>query len=256
MHYRQTVRNARHPGGDSRQAIGKVVALIEKPVRHIHPASALGAGEIAVPHRFGGKFIKGFGELRLLKHQRGMIAGGAHRLRCLPKKRQEHVLIGTKTGLSLNFCPQPMLFDLLQTDALKLFRCLQPFFFVEPECNPVLQIGRRTIFTLWTEPGHVDIHFVGGIKRRAIRAAKTDHHTRPGKFPHCHLRDRCTHSQHHRRRVGDGDIPVIRRFAFLGDIFHPAAINLYTAFLEIINIGPFRMQNRFKIGRHDKISRH
>ncbi len=125
---------------------------------------------------------------------------------------------------------------------------LQTLLVVEPEVHPMLQVFGGPVFALGRQPGDIHIDLVGGKQRRPPATAETDQHPGLGQFPHRCLGDGSAGAQQQRGGIGDRDIPVERLAPLVGDILDATAIDQHPAVLQVIEIGPLRVEYRFQIG--------
>lgn len=139
-------------------------------------------------------------------------------------------------------CPDPV-----QARQLEVAGRLQSRRVIEPEAHPALQVFGRPVFALRREPGHFHVHFIGGEQRRAATAAEADHHAGLGQLPHCRLGDGGAGAEQQCGGVGDGDVPVARALAFVGDVLDAAAVHQYPAVLQVVQVGALGMQDGLEV---------
>lgn len=184
--------------------------MIEKTVRRVAAAAALGAGELAVVGGVAGKLEQGLGEAGFFGEQCGVV-----------RRRGDGVPGGFQCGfepfagydeIGLRESPVvgPVRRDAHEPGLLYGFGGAQPQRVVEPEAHPGLQVLGRAVFALGREPRDFEVDLVGAEQRRAAATAEAHQHSSLGQFAHRRLSDRGAGAEQQRGGVGDWDVPVQR----------------------------------------------
>ena len=247
----QPVGQAQHPGGGGGQAVGQVVAVIQKLVGGIGAVALLAAGEVAIAAGLSGQFVELLGQAGFFGQQGGGVGCRRNSLGRLGQQRLQRCQIDRKPAggqaAGRPLVGPPLLPQALQAGELDFARGLQAQRVVKPEAHPVLQVLGGAVFALRLQPGDVDVHFGGGKQRRAATAAKPHQHARLGQLAHGGLGDGGARAQQHGGGVGDGDVPVQRLLALFGHVLDAPAVDEHAAVLQVVQVGPLGMQDGFEI---------
>lgn len=99
MQHSQAVRQAQYPGGCGAEAVGQVIAVVQKAVGGVRAAATLGTCEITVLCGINRQFKKCLGELCFIREQGGHIGCCGNTLCELPYQRLQARCVHRKAGL-------------------------------------------------------------------------------------------------------------------------------------------------------------
>ena len=99
MQHGQAMRQTQYPGGRGAEAVGQVIAVVQKAVGGVRAAATLGPREFTVLCGINRQFKKCFGELCLVREQGGHIGCSGNPLCELPYQRLQTRCVHRKAGL-------------------------------------------------------------------------------------------------------------------------------------------------------------